>query len=115
MSGRHSGLAVLVAVIWGINFVVIDEGLAGMPPLLLVSLRFLLVVFPAVFFVPRPATDWRNVVAVGSFMSLFQFALLYLGLHRVPDAVELTGGAIMLVGVGAAVLRGRRPAVASPA
>jgi O-acetylserine/cysteine efflux transporter len=81
MSGRHSGLAVLVAVVWGINFVVIDEGLAGMPPLLLVSLRFLLVAFPLVFFVPRPATDWRNVVAVGSFMSLFQFALLYLGLH----------------------------------
>jgi O-acetylserine/cysteine efflux transporter len=34
---------------------------------------------------------------------------------EVPDAVELTGGAIMLIGVGAAVLRGRRPAVASPA
>jgi O-acetylserine/cysteine efflux transporter len=81
MSGRHSGLAVLVAVVWGVNFVVIDEGLAGMPPLLLVSLRFVLVAFPLIFFVPRPATSWRTVVAVGSFMSLFQFSLLYLGLH----------------------------------
>jgi O-acetylserine/cysteine efflux transporter len=81
MSGRHSALAIMVAVVWGINFVVIDEGLSGMPPLLLVSLRFLLVALPLVFLVPRPETSWRNVVGVGSFMSLGQFSLLYLGLH----------------------------------
>lgn len=108
MSGRHSGLAVLVAVVWGINFVVIDEGLAGMPPLLLVSLRFLLVVFPLIFFVPRPATDWRNVVAVGSFMSLFQFALLYLGLHLGMPAglasLVLQAQVIFTIGLAAVVL-----------
>jgi O-acetylserine/cysteine efflux transporter len=52
-----------------------------MPPLLLVSLRFVLVALPLVFLVPRPETIWRNVVGVGSFMSLGQFSLLYLGLH----------------------------------
>jgi O-acetylserine/cysteine efflux transporter len=78
---RHSSLAVLVAVVWGVNFVVIDEGLSGVPPLLLVAARFTLVAFPLVFFVPRPAAPWRTVVAVGAFMSLGQFSLLYVGLH----------------------------------
>jgi O-acetylserine/cysteine efflux transporter len=81
VTAKHSLLAVLVAVVWGVNFVVIDEGLSGVPPLLLVAIRFTLVAVPLVFFVPRPAADWRTVVAVGSFMSLGQFSLLYLGLH----------------------------------
>jgi O-acetylserine/cysteine efflux transporter len=81
MSARHSALAVLVAVVWGVNFVVIDEGLSGFPPVLLVSLRFVLVALPLVFLVPPPRTSWRNVVGVGTFMSLCQFSLLYVALH----------------------------------
>ncbi|MCU1560837.1 EamA family transporter, partial [Mycetocola sp.] len=55
MSLRHSLLALLVAVIWGVNFVAIDEGLAGVPPLVFVAMRFLLVAIPAVFFLRPPA------------------------------------------------------------
>ncbi|HEY9461356.1 MAG TPA: EamA family transporter, partial [Paralcaligenes sp.] len=43
--------ALLVVVIWGINFVIIKVGLNDVPPLLLGGLRFSLVAFPAVFFV----------------------------------------------------------------
>jgi O-acetylserine/cysteine efflux transporter len=81
VSRRHSILAVLVTVVWGVNFVVIDEGLADVPPLLLVAVRFTLVAVPLVAVVPRPDAPWRTVVAVGGFMSLGQFTLLYLGLH----------------------------------
>lgn len=81
MTPKHSALAVLVAVVWGVNFVVIDEGLAGVPPLLLVAIRFVLVALPLVFFVPRPTSGWRTVVAIGGFMSLGQFSLLYLAMH----------------------------------
>jgi O-acetylserine/cysteine efflux transporter len=82
MSPRHAALAVLVAVIWGFNFVVIDWGMEpvggeSIPPLLFVALRFLAVVLPAAFFVPRPKAPWRTVVAVGVFMSLGQFGFLY--------------------------------------
>ena len=77
---KHSLLAVLVMVLWGANFVIIDEGLADVPPLLFLALRFVLVAFPLVFFIPRPQADWRAVVAVGAFMSLGQFSLLYLAL-----------------------------------
>ena len=37
------GWALLVVLIWGVNFVVIHVGLVGVPPLLLGALRFLLV------------------------------------------------------------------------
>ncbi len=78
---RDSALAVLVALVWGVNFVVIHAGLQVVPPLLFLALRFLLVCLPAVFFVPRPDVGWRAVVLIGVFMSLGQFALLYLALY----------------------------------
>lgn len=72
--------ALVVALVWGMNFVVIDEGLHGVPPLLFVALRFTAVVLPAVFFVPRPAVPWRVLAEVALFLSIGQFALLYLAL-----------------------------------
>jgi len=77
---RSSLLAVLVAVVWGVNFVVIDLGLGDVPPTLFVALRFLVVLVPAIFLVPRPRARWRDVLLVGTFMSLGQFGLLYTAL-----------------------------------
>ena len=89
---RHIALAVLVAVIWGANFVVIDLGLGDLPPTLFVALRFVVVLVPAIALVPRPRVPWRDVVAVGLFMSLGQFALLYTAL-----AVGMPAGLASLV------------------
>ncbi len=80
MSPRDNLRATLVALIWGANFVVIDEGLKGFPPFLLLTARFLVVLFPMIFFVPRPG-PWRAILSIGLFMSLAQFGLLYLSLH----------------------------------
>lgn len=80
MSARDSGLAVLVALLWGLNFVAIHLGMEDVPPLLFLAIRFVLVAFPLVLFIRRPRASWRVVVAVGAFMSLGQFSLLYLAL-----------------------------------
>lgn len=80
MSLRHSLLALLVVVIWGANFVIIDAGQEDVPPLLFLALRFLVVCVPAVFFLKPPGIGWRQLLLVGGFLSLGQFALLYLGL-----------------------------------
>lgn len=77
---RDSLLAVLVAVLWGGNFVAIHLGLEDVPPFLFLAIRFVLVAVPLVFLVPRPKASWQAVVAVGAFMSLGQFGLLYLAL-----------------------------------
>ncbi len=80
MSPRHSLLALIVVVIWGANFVIIDAGLDGVPPLVFLALRFLAVSIPAIFFIKPPAIGWKNILLIGSFLSLGQFTLLYLAL-----------------------------------
>lgn len=77
---RDSLLAALVATLWGFNFVVIDWGMEGVPPLLFLAARFAVVIFPAILFVRRPAASWRTILLIGTFMSLGQFAFLYVGM-----------------------------------
>jgi len=81
---RDSLLAVLVALLWGLNFVAIDLGLhAGgqnFPPLLFVAMRFVLVVVPWIFFIRKPNVSWKAIAGVGLFMSAGQFGLLYLAM-----------------------------------
>ncbi|HEY8699407.1 MAG TPA: EamA family transporter [Arthrobacter sp.] len=84
MNLRHSFLAALVAVLWGLNFVAIDFGLHAngrdVPPLLFVAMRFVLVVFPWIFFIRKPDVSWKAIIGVGLFMSAGQFGLLYLAM-----------------------------------
>lgn len=58
MTRRDGLLALLVVVVWGLNFVVIKLGLHNMPPLMLAGLRFLLVAFPAIFSSPVPGSHF---------------------------------------------------------
>ncbi|HZB65959.1 MAG TPA: EamA family transporter [Ornithinibacter sp.] len=64
MPARDVALAVIVAVVWGANFVVIDLGLGDVPPTLFVAVRFVVVLLPALLLVPRPAMPFRDVAAV---------------------------------------------------
>jgi O-acetylserine/cysteine efflux transporter len=108
---RHLALGVLVAIIWGVNFVAIDLGLGDTPPLVLVAFRFLLVAVPLVFFVPRPDASWRVILGIGVFMSAGQFGLLFtamhLGLPAGLAAVVLQCQMIFTLIIGALALRER--------
>ncbi|WP_369370652.1 EamA family transporter [Promicromonospora sp. Populi] len=77
---RHSLLAVLVMIIWGVNFLAIDIGVADVPPALFVAIRFVVVLIPAIFLVPRPTAPLKDVLVVGLFLSLGQFGLMYTAL-----------------------------------
>ncbi|NQD93115.1 EamA family transporter [Pseudomonas sp. CrR25] len=77
MSPKDLLLALVVIVVWGLNFVVIKVGLHDMPPMLLGALRFLLAAFPAILFVKRPQLPLRWLLLYGLTISLGQFALLF--------------------------------------
>lgn len=77
MSVSHVLQALLVVLIWGVNFVVIRWGLNEVPPFLLAAARFSLVVFPAIFFIKKPNVPWRWLIAYGWFNSFGQFAFLF--------------------------------------
>lgn len=81
MTRRDHALAVLVAALWGCNFVALHVSLEVFPPFLLLAMRFALVAVPAVFFIPKPDVPWRMLIAIGSAMSLGQFSLMYLALR----------------------------------
>lgn len=80
MRRLHVAGAILAAIIWGSNFVVIDIGLREFPPLLFAALRFTFVALPAVFLVPRPRVRLRWLAAVGLCLGAGQFGLLFTGL-----------------------------------
>jgi len=81
MTRKDGLLALLVVVVWGLNFVVIKVGLHNMPPLMLAGLRFLLVAFPALFFVARPKIPFRLLLGYGLTISFGQFAFLFCAIN----------------------------------
>lgn len=80
MNGRDILLGLIVVIIWGINFIAIKVGLREVPPLLLGTLRFIVVILPAVFFMPRPPVAWRWLIALGLTINVGQFACLFIGI-----------------------------------
>ncbi|KRE61062.1 EamA family transporter [Nostocoides sp. Soil756] len=108
---RDALAACLVMVLWGLNFVVIDWGLVGVPPLVFAALRFLVVLL-ALPFVPRPAAPLGRVLAIGACMSLGQFGLLYtalaVGMPPGLASLVLQLQAVVTVVVAVALL-GERP------
>src|SRR6202044_1340660 len=83
--------------------------MGSVPPLLFAAIRFAVVAVPACFLVPRPPVPFRTVAAVGAFMSLGQFGLLYLSMHLgMPpglSALVLQAQVPFTIVIAAAVLR----------
>ena len=77
---RDQVRALLVAVVWGLNFPATAIALEHFPPFLMVALRFTLVAVPALLLVPRPQVPLRWLLGVGLGIGLLQFAFLYLGM-----------------------------------
>jgi len=76
----HLLLALVVVTIWGFNFVVVEVGLADVPPLFLTALRFFFAAVPAVFFLARPAIPWRLFLGFGLIFGVVKFGLLFVGM-----------------------------------
>jgi DME family drug/metabolite transporter/O-acetylserine/cysteine efflux transporter len=82
VSVRDRLLAVLVAVLWGLNFLAVRIGLDHYPPFFLSALRFLVLAVPVVLFVPRPKAPVRWLVVYGLGFGVLQFGLLFLAIDR---------------------------------
>lgn len=81
MPRKDVGLAALVILIWGVNFVCANLAMESLPPLFMAAVRFTLVALPAVFFVKPPGMGWKPVLLSGLFMGALQFGLLYTGMN----------------------------------
>ncbi|WP_210496192.1 EamA family transporter [Microvirga antarctica] len=108
----HCLLAVFVAFLWGMSFVVIKLGVSTTPPLVLASLRFVFAALPAVLFIPRPKTGWRFIVGYGFFLGVAQFGLLFaaisLGMPASLASLVMQAQVFFTI-LFAALLMGERP------
>ena len=77
MKKKDIMLSILLVILWGVNFTVIKLGLAGVPSMLLVSLRYLLLTFPAIFFIKKPKTELKYIVLYGLTVGVGQFSCLF--------------------------------------
>jgi O-acetylserine/cysteine efflux transporter len=111
MKPVHLALALLVAALWGLTFVVISIGLRDFPPLLMASLRFVIAALPA-FFLPRPPLSWPRLTAIGIALFGGHFGLLFtamaVGMPAGLASVTLQSQAFFSILIAALVL-GERP------
>jgi O-acetylserine/cysteine efflux transporter len=77
MTPRDIALALLIAGLWGANFVVMKHAVSEVPPLLLTAVRFALAAIPAVFFIPRPDVSWGALAGFGAVFGIVKFGLLF--------------------------------------
>ena len=96
------------------NFVVIQVGLKGFPPLLLCAVRFGLAAVPGVFFFPKPKAPLKYIMGYGLFTYTLQFGFLFSGIYHglSPGLASLVHQMQVFFSIGLAALVFRdRPTV----
>lgn len=81
MIPKHIIYALLVALIWGSNFVAIKMIFCDLPPFLCLAVRFILSAFPFIFFIRRPKVSWRFMFEISAFLWIGQFSLMFVGIY----------------------------------
>lgn len=76
MSLRHMALAVLVALIWGGNFVAVKISVLSFPPLLNTALRFAVAAAVLLPFAPFPKGQAKNLAQLSVTLGTLHFAAL---------------------------------------
>ena len=82
MSIAHCLLALMVVLIWGVNFLFVKISLNEITSLQLCALRFILASFPAVLFIKPPAgVPFKDIATYGLVVFGLQFGFLFLGME----------------------------------
>lgn len=76
----HIAIAILIAFIWGFNFIVVQTGLADVSSMVLCSARFFLASVPFVFFIKKPKIPFTMLAAYGLLNFFLQYTLLFGGM-----------------------------------
>lgn len=81
MQKKHLVLAVLVTLVWGVNFPLTKLGLRAIDPFVLTGIRFALAALPLVFFIKRPAVRFHYVAAYGLIFGLGMWGVINYGIQ----------------------------------
>lgn len=81
MKFHHILLAIVVAALWGFNFIAVKVGLSEMPPFLYCSSRFIVSCLPLIFFIKKPPVSWALIFGIGLTLGVAKFGFMFMGLH----------------------------------
>ncbi|MGV8889753.1 MAG: EamA family transporter [Pseudomonas sp.] len=81
MQKKHLALAVLVTLVWGVNFPITKLGLRSIDPFVLTGIRFALAALPLVFFIKRPSVKFSYVAAYGFIFGLGMWGVINYGIQ----------------------------------
>ena len=81
LTRRDLVAAVVVVMLWGVNFVVMKFALRDFTPLQLGAARYVFAVLPLALIVRPPGIPWKWVVLYGLFQGVGQFGFLFLALQ----------------------------------
>lgn len=113
LSARDMGLAVLVALIWGMGFVVAKGGMAHFPPILLMALRFAVTALALAWFLGPVGGNLPRLMMISVVGAAIQYALTFTGVKGLGAGlsalvVQLEVPFLVMLG---ALLLGERPGV----
>lgn len=92
MSLLDWGAALTVIFIWALNFIVAKVGVAEIPPLFLLALRFALVAGLLAPFLKPLSGNWKPMLTLSVVLGGLHFGLMFTGLQRVdagPAAIAI--------------------------
>ena len=76
-------MAISVAVIWGLGFVVAKAGMSHFSPIFLMALRFLVTAICLIFFFPPPLSLWRPLFLIAFVSAAVQYSLTFTGVSGI--------------------------------
>lgn len=82
----HLAMFFSIMLLWGLNFVVAKMGIAQVPPIFLIALRFALVAALLLPFVKAPRGRWLEVFGVSVTLGVIHFSMMFTGLRSVDAA-----------------------------
>ena len=80
LTGRDLTAALVVVLVWGVNFVVMKFALRDFSPFQLGAARYVFAVLPLVLFIKPPRIHWKWVLLYGAFQGVGQFGILFVAL-----------------------------------
>jgi len=80
LTGRDLAAALIVVLVWGVNFVAMKFALRDFTPFQLGAARYVFAVLPLVLFIRPPEVPWKWVMLYGLCQGVGQFGLLFIAL-----------------------------------
>jgi O-acetylserine/cysteine efflux transporter len=76
-----------IMLVWGVNFPIAKLGVAAVPPLFLLAIRFAVVGLLVIPFFPRPRRQWGWLLLLSGMLGVAHFGVLFVALRSVDSAL----------------------------